>query len=85
MEMLGWELSRNDAALTPDEIEQIINLGTQKARLTIDCNKTALDASMKIQSASGLMLAEERSNGDRSRTRYSYASRKILCRCGNYD
>jgi purine nucleosidase len=58
MEMVGWELSRHDAALTPNEIKQIINLGTEKARLAMECNKTALDASMTIQGASGLTLAD---------------------------
>jgi purine nucleosidase len=41
-----------------NEIQQIINLGTEKARLAMECNKTALDASMTIQGASGLTLAD---------------------------
>jgi purine nucleosidase len=58
MEMVGWELSRHDATLTPLEIEKIINFGTEKAQFAMDINKTALDASMKIQDASGLNLAD---------------------------
>lgn len=58
MEMVGWELSRHDAALTPNEIETVINFGTERASLAMESNKTALDASMKIQGASGLTLAD---------------------------
>lgn len=58
MEMIGWELSRHDAALTPIEIETVINFGTERARLAMESNKTALEASMKIQGASGLTLAD---------------------------
>ncbi len=58
MEMVGWELSRHDAALTSAEIETVINFGTQRARLAMECNKTALDASLEIQGATGLTLAD---------------------------
>ena len=58
MEMVGWELSRHDAALTSAEIETVTSFGTQRARLAIACNLTALDASQKIQLASGLLLAD---------------------------
>ncbi|MFQ4141534.1 nucleoside hydrolase [Chlorogloeopsis sp. ULAP02] len=58
IEMVGWELSRHDAALTLAEIETITNFGTQTARLAMECNKIALDTSMNIQSAPGLMLPD---------------------------
>lgn len=58
MEMVGWELSRHDAALTAAEVETVMNFGTQRARLAMDCNKTALEISMKIQGAIGLTLAD---------------------------
>ncbi len=58
MEMVGWELSRHDAALTPSEMEVITNIGTATARLAMDCNKTAVAASLKIQNAPGLTLAD---------------------------
>jgi purine nucleosidase len=57
-EMVGWELSRHDAELTPAEIEKITNFGTKTARLAMECNRTALDSCMKIQAASGLMLPD---------------------------
>lgn len=58
MEMVGWELSRYDAALTSIEIETVTNFGTPRARLAMESNKTALEASMQIQGASGLTLAD---------------------------
>ncbi|RUR85689.1 nucleoside hydrolase [Chlorogloeopsis fritschii PCC 9212] len=58
IEMVGWELSRHDAALTAAEIEAITSFGTETARLAMECNKTALDASINIQSAPGLMLPD---------------------------
>ncbi|BCL37844.1 nucleoside hydrolase [Nostoc sp. MS1] len=58
MEMVGWELSRHDAALTAAEVETVRNFGTQRARLAMDCNKTALEVSMKMQGAAGLTLAD---------------------------
>lgn len=58
MEMVGWELSRHEAALTSAEIQAIANLGTQTARLAIECNQKSLDASMNVQAASGLMLPD---------------------------
>jgi purine nucleosidase len=57
-EMVGWELSRHDAALTPTEVETVINFGTETARLAMECNIKALDAGITIQSASGLMLPD---------------------------
>ncbi|MER3589547.1 MAG: nucleoside hydrolase [Mastigocladus sp. ERB_26_1] len=57
-EMVGWELSRHDAALTPTEIETVTNFGTETARLAMECNIKALDAGITIQSASGLMLPD---------------------------
>ncbi|WP_315788215.1 nucleoside hydrolase [Fischerella sp. JS2] len=57
-EMVGWELSRHDAALTPSEIEQVINFGTETAHLAMECNIKALDAGITIQSAFGLMLPD---------------------------
>ncbi len=58
MEMVGWELSRHDAALTVSEMSAITNIGTATARLAMDCNRTAVAASLKIQNAPGLTLAD---------------------------
>ncbi len=58
MEMVGWELSRAEAALIPAEIETVINLGTKLARLAMECNKRALEAGREIQASPGLMLPD---------------------------
>ncbi|MDJ0674421.1 MAG: nucleoside hydrolase [Calothrix sp. MO_167.B42] len=58
MEMVGWELSRDDAALTPSEMSAITNIGTATARLAMDCNRTAVAASLQIQNAPGLTLPD---------------------------
>jgi len=58
MEMVGWELSRHDAALTPSEMSAISSIGTVTARLAMDCNQTAVAASLNIQKAPGLTLAD---------------------------
>jgi purine nucleosidase len=58
MEMVGWELSRHDAALTFAEVETVMNFGTERAHLAMECNKTALDVAMKRQGAVGLTLAD---------------------------
>ena len=49
VEMVGWELCRFSAGLTPEEIEYVRRLNTELAHFTIDCNRTAMDA-IRIQS-----------------------------------
>ncbi|NEO47760.1 MAG: nucleoside hydrolase [Moorea sp. SIO4A3] len=56
--MVGWELSRGEAALLPAEIAQIKSLGTGLANFFVDCNASALEASIKIQHSPGLTLAD---------------------------
>ncbi|MDJ0619056.1 MAG: nucleoside hydrolase [Calothrix sp. MO_192.B10] len=58
MEMVGWELSRHDAALTQSEMDAITSIGTATAKLAMDCNRTAVAASSQIQNAPGLTLAD---------------------------
>jgi len=58
IEMVGWELSRNEAALLPDEIDRLQANSTKLSKLAIECNKTALQASIKIQKAPSLTLAD---------------------------
>ncbi len=58
IEMVGWELSRYTAALTSDEIEMIEAFGTEKSLLAVNCNRVALEASIKLQGATRLTLAD---------------------------
>ena len=57
MEMVGWELSRADAALTRSEMETVSNFGTL-AKFAMECNQTAMAASIQIQGSLGLTLAD---------------------------
>lgn len=56
--MIGWEHSRHDAAISQVEVDDILNLKTELAQFAIDCNRVATHASIVIQKASGLMLAD---------------------------
>ncbi len=58
MEMVGWEISRFDAALTPFEMEQVVGFGTELARFAMDCNRVALQICLDIQKAAGVTLAD---------------------------
>jgi len=56
--MIGWELSCADATLNDAELQAIHALGTERARVAVDCNRHALKAVMEIQGESGLALAD---------------------------
>lgn len=56
--LLGWELSCDDAALNDDEMEQVSNLGSERAKVAIDCNRSAVIASRELQAQSGMALAD---------------------------
>lgn len=44
IEMVGWELCRFSAGLTPEEREHILGFNTEIARFAMDCNRSALEA-----------------------------------------
>ena len=56
--MIGWELCRGAAALTPEEMQYVYSFGTERARFAIDCNKHALEACMVLQGDPGLGLPD---------------------------
>lgn len=56
--MLGWELSCGDATLDAAEMDRLRGLGTPRAEVAIDCNRTALEAVVRLQGQSGLALAD---------------------------
>jgi purine nucleosidase len=58
IEMVGWELSRYTAALTSTEIDMIKAFGTEKSLLAMNSNRVAVEASIKLQGATGLTLAD---------------------------
>ncbi len=56
--MVGWELCRGEANLTPAEMDDIMALGTERARFAIECNRHALAASVELQGDPGLGLPD---------------------------
>ncbi len=49
VEMVGWELCRFEAGLTPADVAHVRSLDTELAHFSIDCNRSAL-AAIRIQS-----------------------------------
>ncbi len=58
LELVGWELSRGDAALSLEEMERIRALDSPLARFALDCNRTALAAYQRQTGETGLGLAD---------------------------
>ncbi|MDB4223023.1 nucleoside hydrolase [Granulosicoccus sp.] len=58
MTLLGWELSCGNAALDNAEMEKISSSGTERARIAIECNRSAVEASRNLQAQSGMALAD---------------------------
>ena len=56
--MIGWELSCGDAALNDEEMDMIATLGTERAEVAIECNRSAVEASRKLQAQTGMALAD---------------------------
>jgi len=56
--MLGWELSRGDSTLSDSEINEIKLIGTEAAKVAMNCNMHALNAVREIQGEAGLALAD---------------------------
>lgn len=58
VEMIGWELSRFDAIISPDDITHIRGLKTPLADFTIDCNSRAIAAVYEQSGEVGIMLPD---------------------------
>lgn len=56
--MIGWELSCGSATLDDQEMQSVLSIGTEKAKLAIECNSHALKAVREIQGEAGLALAD---------------------------
>lgn len=56
--LLGWELSCDDAALDDEEMLQVASLGSERAKVAIDCNRSAVVASRELQAQTGMALAD---------------------------
>jgi purine nucleosidase len=44
VELVGWQLSRGEAALQTAEIDRVLRMGTTLGRFAIECNSTAMEA-----------------------------------------
>jgi purine nucleosidase len=58
IEMVGWQLSRGTAVVTPEESAQILSLGTAFAEFAIRCNSVAEEAFLKQTSERGIALPD---------------------------
>ena len=58
IEMVGWHVSRGAAVLSDAEIDDILALGTPKARFAIECNARAKEAYFIQTGERGLSLAD---------------------------
>ena len=58
MTLIGWELSCSEAALDDAEMDMISALGTERAKVAIECNRSAVEASRSLQAQTGMALAD---------------------------
>jgi purine nucleosidase len=58
IEMVGWQLSRHDAVVNDDEIEQIVALKTSLSEFAIHCNSTAREAYFTQTGERGISLPD---------------------------
>lgn len=58
VEMVGWELCRFDAIITPAEIDRLRALDTPLAHFAVDCNATAIDAVHEQSGETGIALPD---------------------------
>ena len=58
IEMVGWHVSRGAAVLSDDEVDDLLKLGTPKARFAIACNARARAAYFTQTGERGLSLAD---------------------------
>jgi purine nucleosidase len=58
IEMVGWQLCRGEAVLSPSDIEHIGTLGTELAKFAVECNSTARQAYCKQTGEDGISLPD---------------------------
>jgi purine nucleosidase len=58
VEMVGWQLSRGDAALDQHDIERVLALKTSVAEFAVRCNSTAVEAFFKQTGQRGMSLPD---------------------------
>jgi len=58
IEMVGWELCREAATLSEEEMDRVRGFGTLVARFAMDCNTSALEAARLQSNEPGLPLPD---------------------------
>lgn len=58
IELVGWQLSRYDGALNPQEIDDILAIGTPLAQFAIRCNDRAREAYLEQTGEHGISLPD---------------------------
>ena len=58
IELVGWQLCRGEANLLAEDIEHVLGLGTELARFSIDCNRTAMEANRRQTGERGIALPD---------------------------
>jgi purine nucleosidase len=58
IELIGWHLCRNEAALSPSDIEFVLSLSTERARFAIECNSHARQAYLEQTGEDGISLPD---------------------------
>jgi purine nucleosidase len=58
IELVGWHLCRDEAALNPDDIKRVLNFGTPQARFAIECNSRAQEAYFEQTGEHGISLPD---------------------------
>src|SRR5579864_611288 len=58
IELVGWQLCRGEANLLAPDIEHVLSLGTEVAKFTIDCNRSAMEANRVQTGEIGIPLPD---------------------------
>jgi purine nucleosidase len=58
IELVGWHLCRGEANLGASDIAQVLSFGTELAKFTIDCNRTAMQANLMQTGEVGIPLPD---------------------------
>jgi purine nucleosidase len=58
VELVGWHLCRGEAALNPDDIKNVLSIGTPQARFAIECNSRAQEAYFEQTGEHGISLPD---------------------------
>jgi len=58
IELVGWHLCRGDAVLNPDDIKQVLKIGTPQARFAIECNSRAQETYFEQTGEHGISLPD---------------------------